>query len=206
MTSDLEGDMSGRALLVALAMAWGCLVPSAGWAAWVTLSEGAGKGPAVQVEETVPGVTTVRVRLVGFERQMVDAEGTRFELISVPGTGTLRDAGQPELPVVAVPVLVEGVGEVVAVRVKTREYAGVMAAPFAPRPKRCGGGEWRFVCDTGLYAQAEPFPETWVKVRQAGTARGAAAMALEVRPFRYWPAQRRLEVAWEVEVDLGAGQ
>ncbi len=171
----------------------------AGVAGGAGLVAGAGAGVRVQVKQ-VNGRVSVRVELDGFVREVLP--DSRFERISLPGTDSMREAGRPALPVVGVPLLLAGEAGVESVQGDWVAFEGVVPAPFAARPKRCGGGSWRATCDEELYGRGEPYPEAMVAVSQRGSVRGASALLLEVRPFRYVPSQHRLEVARVLEVEL----
>lgn len=191
------------ALAVLLVSAFPC---TAAMAMWVELPGAWSSGPAyqVQIEESAVGLTTVRFRLRGFERSE-EAE-SRFETISVPGLATTRTPGLPALPVAGVAMLLEQSGEIVAVRESTRLFDGVVPSPFVGRPKRCGGGAWRRVCDTSFYNGdgSEVFPGERVVVVEQGRMRDAAAMVLELSPFAYHPNGRKLVVSYEMEVDISS--
>jgi len=159
----------------------------------------------VQVEEREPGVTTVHILIHGFQKTKLFDGGTRFGTIEVPGLDTLRDPGRPALPVVGIPVLLDGPAQVLEVRTTTRSYDSTVPTPFIVRPKRCGGDfNSRMTCDTKTYTQHEPYPSRWAVVKQSGLVRDVDAVLLEVRPFRLFPSQQRLEVAYDIEVDLSA--
>ncbi|MBM4354206.1 MAG: hypothetical protein FJ109_10500, partial [Deltaproteobacteria bacterium] len=186
----------------------GVCVSGAARGEWVDLSGsragggsvGPGSGARIQVEQAADGGRlVVRVRLDGFRRE--GTEGSRFERIEM-GAATLREGGRPALPVVAVPLLVDGEAEVVAVRGEWTAFDGIVPEPFSLRPKRCGGGKWRVSCDEELYAGDEPFPSQMVVAVQRGAMRGNGVLLLEVRPFRYLPSKRRLEVAKVLEVEV----
>jgi hypothetical protein len=197
-----------RTLVLVLSMiACGLACPKEGHAEWVELGSGQpggwgrgiGAGPAVQVEQQ-EGRLVVRIRLRGFEREALP--GSRFERLVLPGVATLREGGRPALPVVGIPLLVDGEAEVVAVRGRWVSFEGVVPEPYTVRPKRCGAAVWRQTCDEALYSAPGPYPERMVEVSQRGTLRGLSALLLEVHPFRYMPSLRRLEVAESLEIEL----
>jgi len=163
----------------------------------------AGHAPAlVQVEEKAGGLTTVRVEVRAFELVPLEGE-SRFQRVSVPGWGTTREPGRPALPVVSVPLLLNAPSQVVDVRVVSRSFDAVVPAPFVGRPKRCETtAGWRFTLDAETYSCADPYPGSAVEIVQSGKVRQADLQVLLVRPFTYYPALRRLDVAYTIEIDL----
>lgn len=159
---------------------------------------------AVQLKEHESGGTTVRIRIRSFLLEKEECGGTRFERVFLPGHGVTREPGRPALPVIGVPLLLEKGGSVLEIRRKERVFEDVFPSPFVTRPGRCTSGEWRRTCETKLYSSLEIFPEEPVATVQSGWIRRADALLLEVRPFRYEPAARRLWVAWELEIDLSS--
>ena len=180
--------------------------PSEAVATWVSIpgAQSSASPFLVQVEQKAAGEITVHLLVFGFENTPLHDNGTRFANIVLPGAGSLREPGRPALPVVAVPLLLEAGFEVLDIRTSTRLIEDVVPAPFVARPKRCASGGWRLTCDTQVYAQAEPFPAEAVVIRESGKMRGADAVLLELRPFRFLPHSRALEVAYRIEVDLAA--
>jgi hypothetical protein len=176
----------------------------AGTPDWIELRPGMEHPFDLQVEEG-EGLTTVRLRVHGFYRGLLDPEGSRFESVTIPGSGTLRENGRPELPTFGVSLLLGTGAEVVSVERETVTVDAIVPSPFVARPKRCTGTSVeRLTCDTELYNGAGAFPESSFELLQQGQFRGQPAMALELRPFRFFPEQRQLEVAVELRVTLSS--
>jgi hypothetical protein len=180
------------------------MVPAPATAEWVQVGPPKDGAPAWQVQVTEhDGLTTVRLSVSGFERVPLHQGQSRFESILLPGAGSLRVAGRPSLPVVAIPLLLSGDTEIVQVRSQVRTFADSYPSPFAARPKRCGPTDgWRLTCEASVYESSQPYPEEAVRFRQNGRIRSSHVVMLEVRPFRFFPSKRLLEVAWETEIDL----
>lgn len=171
---------------------------------WVELRPGLDHPYDLQVVEE-NGATTVRLRVHGFFRNSMAAGESRFETVSVPGAGTLRVNGRPELPTFGVSLLLDRAAEIVSVESETVLVDAIVPTPFAARPKRCAGGlSGRLTCDTELYNGVGAYPEASVLLRQTGRMRGQVALALELRPFRFLPGQRQLEVAVDMRVTLSS--
>jgi hypothetical protein len=182
-------------------------LPSAALAEWIPLRLGSDSGASVsiQMEESSAGTTSVRIRIPGYYRDLVAAGSSRFENISLPGYSSLRRAGQPALPVIGIPILLENHAELTIVKVESEFSPAVVPAPFVGRPKRCNGNQnWRMTCDTAVYQQEQPFPETWVTLTQEGRLRGRNLVVLKVHPFRYHPRIRSLETAVEMVIELSS--
>lgn len=171
---------------------------------FTTVPEGENQTPwVVQVEQREPGLVTVHVQIRRFEVTEV-GEHSRFGRVTVPGWGSTREPGKAELPIVAVPLLLDSEAVIVDVRSKIRAFQPLTPAPFAARPKRCESGQWRTTCDTDFYSSSEPWPAVQVALRQQGAVRRAATATLVMHPFRFVASQRLLEVSWDLEVDISS--
>ncbi len=170
---------------------------------WVELRPGMDHPYNLQVEE-VGGLTTVHLRVHRFFRGPLLPDGTRFESVSIPGASSLREGGRPALPVFGVSLLLDEGAELVSVERETVAVGGIVPAPFVEKPKRCSGGVTRLTCDTALYNGSEAYPGSAVELTQSGRLRGRNAVVLELRPFRFIPDQRQLEVALEMRVTLSS--
>ena len=176
----------------------------AGESGWVELRPGMTHAYDLQVEEE-GGLTTVRLRIHGFFRGSLASGHSRFESVSVPGADSLRENGRPELPVFGVSLLLAADAEIVSVEREAVTLEGLVPAPHMSRPNRCAGGHSaRLTCDTSLYNGAGAYPELAAEFVQRGRLRGQQASVLELHPFRYFPEQRRLEVALDLRVTLSS--
>lgn len=176
----------------------------AGEEGWVELRPGTAHPYDLQVEES-GGVSTVRLRVHRFLREPLASAKSRFESVTVPGSGSLSENGRPELPTFAISLLLAADAEIVAVEAQTTFVGGLIPAPRALRPKRCSAGATaRLTCDVDLYNGVEAYPESSAELVQRGRMRGQPAVVLELRPFRYLPGQRGVEVAMEMTVTLSS--
>ena len=203
----MRAHLFALALLVAIAYP---TVADAG-ATWVGLDRAVfdGRTPwSIQLERLEGDLVRIEVALDGFHRTPVDADGSRFETIDLPGAGTTRIPGLPALPVLQQRLLgaTDVAPEVVTIEVDTVRIGGVVPTPHTPRPKRCGG-DWpeRTACDAAWYRSGEAFPETWATVARGGILRSIPVVELTLSPFRYHPSTRELEVARRMVVTLSLG-
>jgi len=180
-------------------------------AAWVPIG---GKGNAVNLtlsESTVSGLT-VKVTVPGIEHNTVQTKGGEFESISIPNEGVTSELGKPKLPAIRrffeVPLGANPRLEIIKKDVKTFSLSEwgitLQILPVEPSvPKIRGGYEMTpFVYDEETYTQDAFYPETPVRIFEAGIVRGHRLFVLEVIPTRYNPVKSEVEVLRSIEVRI----
>ncbi len=194
-------------LLVSLSTPADAGAPST-WVGFEGQAPGGGPPWSIQLQRLEGDLVRIEVTLDGFHRRLVDADGSRFEEIVLPGAGTTRIPGLPALPVLRQRLLgaADAAPQIVSITADTLRFDGVVPAPHTPRPKRCGG-DWpeRTACDAAWYSSGAAFPETWATVGRGGLLRSIPVVELSLSPFRYHPQTRQLEVAHRLVITLSMG-
>jgi len=152
------------------------------------------------------GVAGVEIRyeMGSFSMEPLVVNGTAAQKILLPGSFLPNDAGAPDLPglsdAVAIPEGASVTFEVVGVQ--TRVFRNVDVSPAPVIPREDDDAPLTYARDAAIYSRDAFYPEDVVQVSEPFQLRGVDAVRVGVRPFRYNPVRRELEVHAELEVRL----
>lgn len=146
----------------------------------------------VTVESSVEGITFA-LEASQPEFSTVELKGRTFTSVSMRGAEALADFRMPRMPVyrawLEVPVGAEM--EVTTTEVELDQLPGT-ATPVEPgvlsAPKSRPYDEFVLELDPAVYDQGQSFPESWVRLTDAGMMRGRRLVLVEVMPLRWNPS------------------
>ena len=176
-------------------------VGSAGAAQRISLTPDAHnsvEAPAVRFLDSGPDWLRLAFELPALEVQTLTVGKESFDLITIEGGGFRGEIGQPMLPTFARLISVPARSGVTCTvtATETRNLEGYRPLPMQPAEPS------EFAIDHSAYQRTEPFGQT-------AAALGAPALAADLRvvpitfaPVRYYPAERRLEIATRIEVEI----
>ncbi|MBD3237198.1 MAG: hypothetical protein GF330_10870 [Candidatus Eisenbacteria bacterium] len=129
-----------------------------------------------------------------------------FVIAELPDAGYVTEPGHPMLPVRQVRIALPAGMQAGAVALRRADFVRLPGAydlyPAQP-PRRIGDADGPFVPpDPRLYASEEAWPTEVVTLRGHSDLAGQGLALIELRPLRYSPGARRLELAGEIEFDL----
>ena len=132
----------------------------------------------------------------------VDAGGTVFQQISIPGVMLPNDKGAPNLPgfgrFIAVPN--GAVPRLEILSMKSQVFHGIDVLPAAEIPLDTDDSPPVYAKDEAIYATDAYYPENPVRLSELTSLRGVDAVMLGIMPFQYNPVTRELIAYTEIEV------
>lgn len=180
-------------------------------AAWVPMGRN-GKMVKLTLKENTTSELAVKLMVPGFEQEIAQTKGGKFESLSIPNEGVTTELGKPKLPVIRrffeVPEGATPKAEVIkkqSKEIKMSELGiNLQILPVEPSvPKIRGGYEMTpFVYDEETYKKDAYYPESNVRVYEAGTVRGHRLFVLEFTPIRYNPLKKEIEFFQSAEVKI----
>lgn len=172
---------------------------------WCSLSRAEGDGYEVRVLSYDWTHATLEVVLRDLRLEGVMQGGVEFERLSIPGDGTTTTVGAPAVPVVNLLVGAPPDASAAAVtglrRFDVQTVENLLVQPYQP-PGRETDAAPAFAFDAAAYARPDAWPDGEPRVDPVAVWRNYKAVRVQVQPVRYYPAQRRLEVARRLEVEV----
>ncbi|UCF78827.1 MAG: hypothetical protein JSW03_00690 [Candidatus Eiseniibacteriota bacterium] len=173
--------------------------------AFLSVTALAGLGTGVEVLESDEAGITLRVQVDSFTVQPAVHEGRTFHLIEVSGFLMTEEEGLPQLPYTAallgVPFGKEPRLSVVSDETATRSGVVPLPTPRAfiadgefPTPVR------EFAIDETFYGGGTVYPSEVAVLARLATLRHQKVVSVNLFPFRYEPAARRLVYSTELIV------
>ncbi len=139
----------------------------------------------IVLEVTIPVVT----------QEEAQQDGTAYQRLSLPSSGTTTEIGKPELPAfgrfVAVPRGADLKVEVLADLVETS--TGYLVYP-AQEPRIDQDGEPDFVIDLASYERDEYYPTEIVELEEPAIIRGVEVVLVRFYPVQYNAAREQLRI------------
>jgi hypothetical protein len=175
---------------------------------WIPLTEGAQRGevPRVYMKDETSTGTTVRFDIPGVFVYKTSVNGVAYHRFSIPSRAAITDVGQPELPIAGefleVPFDV-GLSPVV-VAAEQKKFTGYNVYPAQPPRIDGPNTEPPFTIDKNIYTANSDFPRAVVTTaaEDIGVIRGHRVAGLKIRPIRYNPVTRVVNISSMMEVKI----
>ena len=164
--------------------------------------------PRVEVVNSTSQEIVLDVSIPSMAEAGVLRDGTAYQRLSLPGSGTTTEIGRPEVPAfaryVAIPHGAELEVEVVADTVETR--AGYLVYP-AQEPRVDQDGEPGFALDAASYQRDEYYPSQIVELEGSFVVRGVEVVLVRFYPAQYNAARRDLKIhpSFRVHISFHGG-
>lgn len=172
---------------------------------WCSATRGEGDGYEVRVISYDWTRATLEITLRDLRVEGVVQGGVEYERLSIPGEGTTTTVGAPAVPVVNLLVGAPPDASAAVVTglrtIETQSFEDLLVWPYQ-RPARETDAAPEFALDAASYARTDPWPGGEPRVDPMAVWRNYKAVRVQLQPVRYFPAQRRLEVARRLEVEI----
>ncbi len=134
------------------------------------------------------------------KRELVQANGSAWTLLSIDGETKRWEIGKPSLPLVVRSILLPNKGniEVKIVSSKFEEFNNIDVLPQQPMTL----DKVPFVTDEKIYRTDQWFPENIVEICPPAIMRDARVAPLAYSPVQYNPVTRKLRIYTEVNVEI----
>jgi predicted outer membrane repeat protein len=169
----------------------------------IQVAEGDGATGLLLRSQTRGGVE-IEYAMDRFGFEPIDINGTRQQVVVLPGCMLPNDAGAPNLPgigrMVAMPQGAEAVLTITATQ--TRTYNDVDVAPAAPIQFENDDTPPRYERDMSIYGSRALYPASPVVISEPMQIRGVDVVTVGVTPFQYNPITRELTVYTQIDFRL----
>ena len=148
--------------------------------------------------------TTFEVELGGFYSFAVNTPRGEANVIALPGSPTTFDAGQPELPSYAVPVIIDDMSET-DYRITTSDYQdfhNIDVAPFKGHFSRSVNPDDVPYTYGQEYERDEFFPQYQASISEPYIIRDFRGQNIIVYPFAYNPIEKTLRVYHKITIEV----
>lgn len=151
--------------------------------------------PQVEVVSSSSEEIVLEVTIPVVTQEEAQQDGTAYQRLSLPNSGTTTEIGNPELPAfgrfVAVPRGADLKVEVLADTVETS--TGYLVYP-AQEPRIDQDGEPDFVIDLASYERDEYYPTEIVELEEPAIIRGVEVVLVRFYPVQYNAAREQLRI------------
>ena len=171
---------------------------------WTLISNPVPSAPCVKLLSSSDQETTVEFCLGGFYRENVNTpQGTQC-IINVPKMASMLEEGAPDLPLFAVPVLIDDRAEmeVCVKKAKYQDFEGIEVAPSKGNFSRQINPDdvpYRY---GEVYSQNCFFPDTQAKLDKPYILRDFRGQNILVYPFAYNPVTKTLRVYTQLTLSM----
>ena len=171
---------------------------------WTTISSPNPAAPTVKLVSCSEKEITVDFRLEGFYQKTVNTPHGLQQLISVPKMASLLKEGEPDLPLFAIPILIDDAAkmEIQIRKAIYKEYNDVEIAPSKGNLKRNINPEdipYRY---GETYSQDKFYPSCQTTLAQPYIMRDFRGQNILVYPFAYNPCSKTLRVYTQLTITL----
>lgn len=165
--------------------------------------------PTTFVEESGSDNIKFNIKFHGFYYDEIEENGVVYQRISIPGCGVFGNSGEPELPVLKKLVAVPEFSEAnVSINIKDSEI--LYNYNIYPNPTYVMEGLTNgisqpvetFVINNNYYNNNLINPPTHYLYSQNGYLRSQKFIEIVLYPFRYNPAEKKIEFAKEIDVTI----
>lgn len=134
----------------------------------------------------------------------VSLNGQTFQKPTIQGAGAKAETGDPDLPVLTTFYAVDPEKTYSANYVITESQIleNVNIAPLQTWENKTVDEVVSFTQNANTYSDIKPYPVKNIHVSEPSTFRNLDIVTVSFTPFRYYPAQRRLEVITSAEIEL----
>lgn len=179
--------------------------PCPAYLPWCTVTGGEGRGYDVRVLSYDWMHATLEVVLRDVALEGVVRDGAEFARLSIEGGGTTTVAGAPAVPVldllVGAPPDASGATVTGLQRLDLQSVSDVLVWPYQPLGRE-NDAPVAFAFDPAAYDRPEPWPAAEHRVDPIAVWRNYKAVRVAVHPVRYFPRERRLEIARRLVVEI----
>ncbi|MCF7920244.1 MAG: T9SS type A sorting domain-containing protein [Candidatus Cloacimonetes bacterium] len=164
---------------------------------WAEVSDNSGM---FSYEQSERGEIELTFRLDGYEIEQIEREGQIFQRISHPESGSLLEAGMPELPVFTTIIAIPGQGVVNLEYVNSRSelLQNIIIYPQEQWEDTDHQSTDIFRLNEDYYRKGSIYPLEKVKTSGAEIMRDLRVLPVTFSPFRYNAAKRELEICREI--------
>lgn len=171
---------------------------------WTTISSPNPAAPTVKLVSCSEKEITVDFRLEGFYQKTVNTLHGLQQLISVPKMASILKESEPDLPLFAIPILIDDVAkmEIQIRKAIYKEYNDVEIAPSKGNLKRDINPEdipYRY---GETYSQDKFYPSCQATLSQPYIMRDFRGQNILVYPFAYNPCSKTLRVYTQLTITL----
>ncbi|MBN2053403.1 hypothetical protein JW905_00690 [bacterium] len=187
------------------------LIPT-GFARWHSLGGPEDAAPRLEVIESGAGRIVVDVSLPGFNLDEIKTPRGWFHAVTLPGHGATLEVGKPAVPRIDIRLAVpHGCTPTAGItRLTSQTLTGITVIPAQPQ-KKDGMPPTSFSIDDACYDSPAACPTERIVVSPPRIWRDISLVELTVHPFRNAPAERllecasfmRIELTWPGDVALG---
>ena len=153
---------------------------------------------------------TVNLTLDFTPNQFVFDKVSGFDVVALPGQYSTSVPGEPNLPLAVYNIVIPPDAEVTGIEVTDVEWMAVSGEYLIHPSQRLqvlSKPALAFVePDNRAYRSHRPYPAEVAAVTHSGCAGGYRVAGVQFAPMRYLPAQRKLELARRVRLEVGYEQ
>jgi hypothetical protein len=171
---------------------------------WVPFMSGAqGAPPVIKVVESNTSRTIVHITIPGMYVTDTVIDGTTYQILQIPGYGTMNDIGAPQVPVVRELVAIPPIADAgVAIQPSASLFLDDFMVFPCQQPVPYGQPPEPFYLDTLVYTTNALYPDLIVERNDPAILRDMRIINLSSYPVSFNPIKQRLKVIYDYEVTI----
>ena len=171
---------------------------------WTAISRPNPAAPTVKLLSTSEQETTVNFRLEGFFQETVSTPQGPQQIITAPKMASMLEEGSPDLPLFAIPVLIDDLAamEVQVKKAQYQDFEGISIAPSKGNLSREVNPDDVPFRYGEMYSKNAFYPDFQAKLDQPYILRDFRGQNILVYPFAYNPVTQTLRVYTQLTLTM----